>query len=299
MIIKTSEINLIKELFKKFVLPPKNSHKGQNGKVLIIGGSSLFHAASLWSAEVCSHFVDMVHYSSTRENERIFYDLKKKFRNGIVIPKKDLDRYINEDDVILVGMGMLRQDQKTKIKNQKNMSKIKNEAVYTRELTFYLINNFPEKKFVFDAGALQMMDKEWLLKLKTPAILTPHQKEFELLFDISIHRSNLKEKAMIVEKKAREYKITILLKTIVDIISDGDKTYIVEGGNQGLTKGGTGDVLAGLSASFYTKNSSLNSSVFSSILLKSAAEELFKKSGYWYNIGDIINELPKTLKKLL
>src|SRR3989339_1004374 len=182
MLIKTSDIKLVKSFLSKLSLPQSNSHKGQNGRVLIIGGSSLFHSASLWAAEVASHFCDMVHYSSTKENQEIFLSLKKKFHNGIIVPQEKLMDYVKEDDAILVGSGMVRQDQKSKIKYQNDILKIKNEAEYTRELTFYLINNFPKKKFVFDAGVLQMMDKEWLLKLKTPAIVTPHQKEFETLF---------------------------------------------------------------------------------------------------------------------
>jgi len=36
---------------KKLYVPALNSHKGENGKLLIIGGSVLFHAASLWSLQ--------------------------------------------------------------------------------------------------------------------------------------------------------------------------------------------------------------------------------------------------------
>lgn len=108
MFIKTSDINLIKPFVKQFVLPKSNSHKGQNGRVLIIGGSSLFHSSSIWAAEIASYFVDIVHYCSTKENNDIFLSLKKKFRNGIVIEQKDIDEYVKEDDVVLVGPGMLR-----------------------------------------------------------------------------------------------------------------------------------------------------------------------------------------------
>ena len=55
----------------KLTLPSKTSHKGQNGRLLIIGGSHLFHAASFWALQVASRIVDLVHYSSTVENNRI------------------------------------------------------------------------------------------------------------------------------------------------------------------------------------------------------------------------------------
>ena len=39
------------DLLKELYLPPSASHKGQNGKLMVIGGSHLFHAASLWDFE--------------------------------------------------------------------------------------------------------------------------------------------------------------------------------------------------------------------------------------------------------
>ena len=280
LIIKTSDTNTIKSIFNKINLPQPNSHKGQNGRVLIIGGSSLFHSASLWAAEVASHFVDMVHYSSTKENEEIFLSLKKKFHNGIIVPQEKLMEYVKEDDAILVGSGMMRDGE---------------EAKYTFNLTKSLIENFPDKQFVFDAGSLQIMKPEWLLNLKKPAVITPHQKEFEKLFGQPILNLTIEEKTKMVEEAAKKYKAIILLKAVVDIISDGKQTYVVEGGNAGLTKGGTGDILAGLTTALSATNQALISAVSSSILLKVTGDKLFQSKGYWYNIDNIIELIPEVL----
>lgn len=283
MVIKTSDPNSIKSILEKFNIPQKNSHKGQNGRVLIVGGSSLFHSASIWAAEVASHIVDIVHYSSTLENNEIFLALKKKFHNGIVVSQKDLENYVREDDAILLGPGMVRGD------------KDKGESGYTYSLTKRLIEGFPEKKFVFDAGALQMMNRDWLPKLKTPAIITPHQKEFEELFKISILEKTIEEKAKIVTEIAARYNVTILLKAIDDIATDGKDTYIIVGGNQGLTKGGTGDVLAGLAVSFFATNRSIDAALLSSWILKKVSDELKKTKGIWYNVEDITAAIPRLL----
>jgi len=301
-LIKTTDLKTIKKFFKKLNLPKEGSHKGQNGKILIIGGSSLFHAASLWAAESASYFVDMVHYYSTKENAKIFLNLKTKFRNGIVVQQKNLLDYVIEDDAVLVGPGMVR---KLKVKSQKlkidieKIFSLTDEGEYTYYLTKFLIENFPKKKFVFDAGSLQMMDKSWLLNLKTPAIITPHQKEFEKLFKKKVIDLNFDAKVNVVKDCAKKYKTVILLKAVKDIVSDGEKTYVVEGGNQGLTKGGSGDVLAGLTVSFYSKNFPLESAVVSSYLLKKTADELFLENGYWYNINTIINKVPKVFKRII
>jgi len=280
MVINTSDTKSIKSILKKLSLPKPNSHKGQNGRVLIIGGSSLFHSASLWAAEVASHFVDMVHYSSTKENKEIFLSLKKKFRNGMIVPQEKLMEYVKEDDAILVGSGMMREGE---------------EAKYTFDLTKSLIENFPDKQFVFDAGGLQIMKPEWLLNLKKPAVITPHQKEFEKLFGQSILNLTIKEKTKMVEETAKKYKAIILLKAVVDVISDGKQTYVVEGGNAGLTKGGTGDILAGLTTALSATNPVLISAVSASILLKVTGEKLFQSKGYWYNIDNIIELIPEVL----
>lgn len=309
MYIKTSDSKIIKTIVKKINLPKPNSHKGQNGRVLIVGGSSLFHSASIWAAEVASHFVDIVHYCSTKENEEVFLSLKKKFRNGIIVSQKHLTDYVREDDAVLVGPGMMRE--RSSMFNPEpeqvrfgagvqrstfsDILKITNEAEYTYFLTKYLIENFPNKKFVFDAGALQMMDKDWLMKLKTPAVITPHQGEFEDLFKIPIKNKKLEEKVKIVQETAEKHKTVILLKAVSDIISDGRKNYVIEGGNAGLTKGGTGDVLAGLTLSFYARNDPLFSALLASVVLKKAADGLFLKKGYWYNISDLIEKIPETL----
>ena len=282
MIIKTSDTELVKSFLSKLTLPNVNSHKGQNGRVLIIGGSSLFHSASLWAAEVASHFCDMVHYSSTKENQEIFLSLKKKFQNGIIVPQEKLMEYVKEDNVILVGSGMVREGE---------------EAKYTRDLTKTLITDFPEKQFVFDAGALQTMDKEWLLKLKTPAVITPHQKEFETLFGEPILDLPLEKKTEKVQSLAKKYNTTILLKAIIDIISDGKEVYLIEGGNAGLTKGGTGDILAGLTTALSTSGQPLISAISASVLLKKTGEKLFQSKGYWYNVDNIIEAIPEVLKE--
>lgn len=303
MVIKTGDRKNIEPLLKELILPSPTSHKGQNGKLLVIGGSSLFHSASLWATEIASHFVDIVHYSSTVENNEITRSLKHKFHNGIIIPQEQLREYISEDDAILIGPGMVRGKIQTDIYSE-NMNfdqivRISDEPTLTYALVDFLIRSYPNKRFVIDAGALQMLKKDMLLKLDVPPILTPHKKEFEDLFGVNISSLAQREIVDCVVALSSRYRCVILLKTGVDIVTDGVKTCIVEGGNQGLTKGGTGDILAGLTASFYTKNEAFVSAVLGSYLLKSSSDALFQSKGYWYNVDDIISVIPSVYKNTL
>lgn len=244
-------------------LPKSDSHKGQNGRLLVIGGSALFHAASLWALEVASRIVDLVHYSSVPENNML---VKSKFRNGIVIPRSDIHAYIEEDDCVLIGPGMTRDAQ-------------------TKVLTDELLKQYPKKQWVIDAGALQMMDVALIPK---NAILTPHHAEFAHVFG----------NAEVIDV-AKKYQCIVLLKGPKDIASDGKRSQIIEGGNEGMTKGGTGDVLAGLIAALACKNDPFLATRAGSYINKKAGDALYKTVGPFFNASDLAAQIPKTMKELL
>ena len=251
-------------------IPPADSHKGQNGRLLIIGGSHLFHAASIWALEVASRIVDLVHYSSVPENNEIVAEIKKQFRDGIIVPREELDAYIEEDDAVLIGPGMTRDRE-------------------TKELTNRLLATYPKKQWIIDAGALQMMD---ISLIPRRAILTPHHKEFELLKKKSTSRLD-------AAGFARAHRCIVLLKGPVDIASDGTRVREIRGGNAGMTKGGTGDVLAGLIAALACKNDPFEAAVAGSTINKKAGDELHKTVGPYFNASDLAAQIPRTMKEMI
>jgi len=284
MNISTNDNATIAFYLRQIKTPESVSHKGQNGKVLIIGGSSLFHSAVLWAAEAASHIVDMVHVASTQENNKIIQKIKTMWQTGMVIAQKEIPHYAEEDNVILIGNGMMR---------------VGDEGEFARELVHHLITHFPDKQFVLDAGALQTMDAKWLPLLRKKAIITPHQKEFQMLFNIDLTRLSSAEKENVVQQTAHKYSCMILLKAVDDIISDGNKTVQVHGGNAGLTKGGTGDILAGLTSGMSATSDPFSSAVVASFLLKKTAENLFEMKGYWYTTEDILSTFPQVFHRLV
>ncbi len=299
---------------RNLYVPPPTSHKGQNGKLMLIGGSELFHAASLWSLKVASRIVDMVYYSSVPENNQIVQKVKTEFRDGIVVARNQIEDYIQEADCVLIGPGMVR-NEKLKIKNEKSQLKVKNleeidrlkdEGEQTYYLTKYLLFKYKEKKWVIDAGSLQMIEPEFIPQ---NAILTPHQKEFETLFNnviLSAASDASEESHEIlhfaqddIRGLAKKYNCVILLKGEVDIVCSSKECVEISGGNAGMTKGGTGDVLAGLVAGLYCKNDAFLSACAGSYINKKAGESLFKKVGYYFNASDLADEIPKTMKELI
>jgi NAD(P)H-hydrate epimerase len=281
------------EVLKSIYIPPKDAHKPQNGTVMLIGGSHLFHAASLWSLTVISRIVDMTFYSSVEENNEIVKAAKEEFRNGIIVPRNRIDDYINEADVVLIGPGLPRE------------AGLEEGDDDTKELTEKLLKKYPDKKWVIDGGSLQTMDPEILLGLKVMPILTPHKREFETLVSkikdqrSKIKDTNQKSKAEAAEMFAKEYKCVVLLKGEYDTVCSPTDCVKVEGGNAGMTKGGTGDVLAGLVAALYAKNEAFLSATAASYINKKAGESLFEKVGYYFNASDLADEIPKVMKNLI
>lgn len=278
---------------KNIYIPPHDSHKGQNGRLLIIGGSHLFHAASLWALTVASKIVDLVHYSSVPENNDLVQQAKEEFRNGIVVHRKDIDSYIHEDDCILIGPGMTRDSD-------------------TQNITNELLKKFPGKQWVIDAGALQTMD---ITLIPANAVLTPHHGEFEGLWsrvqnsEFRIQNDHEYSETDKIKYLAKKFHCIVLLKGERDIAcSGGDcgqgyctpgECVEVTGGNAGMTKGGTGDVLAGLIAALACKNDPFLATIAGSLINKKAGETLYKTVGPFFNASDLANQIPATMKNIL
>ncbi|MBI5613433.1 NAD(P)H-hydrate dehydratase [Candidatus Gottesmanbacteria bacterium] len=333
--------NVTIEDIRKLTVPKKGSHKGQNGRLLLIGGSKLFHAASLWSLTVASRIVDLVHYASVPENNEIVLQAKSEFRNGIVISREQIEEYIEEDDCILIGPGMTRD-------------------IETEELTNRLLKKYPKKQWVIDAGALQMMDTALI---PPGAILTPHHGEFEILCQKSLHSGrNIFEHSSVssstigaevarpnsgvfqsltsvrapsvensnlsdlpaphgdlssltslsdedkVKMFAKDHSCIVLLKGEKDIACEGGsctgkvcvptECRVITGGNEGMTKGGTGDVLAGLIAALACTNDPFLATIAGSFINKAAGDSLYKSVGPYFNATDLADQIPKTMKEL-
>ena len=247
-------------------LPEPSSHKGQNGKVLAIGGSELFHAASKWSLDVVSKFVDMVFYASVPSNNALIQAAKGEFWNGIVIRREDIEGYADEADCILIGPGMERNEE-------------------SRNMVNSLLQKYTEKKMVIDAGALQMVDPHLL----TPfCIVTPHQGEWERLV-------GKKETASPSSSLFQIARPVVVVKGKQDIVFFKESMVVVDGGNAGMTKGGTGDVLAGLIAALYSTHDAMTAAVVGSYINKKAGDALYESVGPYFNASDLVEEIPRTM----
>lgn len=269
---------------KKLYRPDKNSSGEDNGQVTIIGGSHLFHGPPFLAIQSSSRIVDMVFFASPYKPLRdVVAHLKSKIKSFIWVPFDEVKDYIEKSDAVLIGPGFMRAHTE-KANGHPNDSEDPAFEL-SRSITKDLLLSFPHKRWVIDAGSLQTMDPEWIPQ---NAILTPNKKEYKMLFgDRNPHDA------------ASQYNCIIVIKGPTTFVYTRDEVVEVHGGNPGLTKGGTGDSMAGLTVGLLAKNEPLLAATSAAYVTKAASDALHKKKGVYFNADDLAEEIPETLFRLL
>lgn len=277
-----------KSELKKLYQPKSDSKGEQNGQVTIIGGSKLFHGSPLFALKSASRIVDMLFFASPEPSlSEVAAQLKSKLFSFVWVPWQDVEKYIEKSDAVLIGPGFMRYRHELGSRNADKEFGI--DGKVSRSVTKHLLSKFPGKKWVIDAGSLQVMEPEWI---PGGAIVTPNNKEFEKLFGCSANIKN-------AEEMVKKYNCTIVLKGPESFVCSATDSVLIKGGNAGMTKGGTGDVLAGLTVGLLAKNEPLLAACSASYIEKAAADELYKKVGVNYNADDLANILPEVFFKLM
>ena len=120
----------------------------------------------------------------------------------------------------------------------------------TLEATAHIINKL-EIPCVIDGDAIDRMRG----RLEN-VVITPHAGEFEKLTGVKVG-TYIGERKNAAQAVAKELGCVILLKGHVDVVTDGKRTVINKTGNSYMTKGGTGDVLAGVTGALLCQGFSL------------------------------------------
>ena len=278
-------ISLSSSVVKKFIPSRKsNSRKGDNGKVLVVGGSYMYHGAPVLSSlaalrsgsDLVYTAVPKVNVQSTRS---ISADLivipmaDSKLTRGTV--NKLLGQAPQDLDSATIGMGLAVQDVEA--------LKLLIKSLLNRDVRLSL-----------DASSLV---KEILpLIANKNVVVTPHAGEFKRLFG-EVPSENKVKRIQTVEKYAKKNSITILLKGQTYIISNGTKTYTNVKNTPGMTVGGTGDVLSGITAGFLSRNRNALESASAAAFVNGLSGKITQKQfGLHLTASDLIENLPYVLK---
>lgn len=272
-------------LKKKFPKRKKDSHKGQHGRVLIVGGSIDYYGAPILSGlGALNSGADLVYLCVPECNfevTRSFYPdfIVRKF-SGEYLNKKVLTEVTEleaKSDVIIVGPGLGKKAESLMVVG-KILSRTK-------------------KPVLLDAEAIQVIKT---VKGKQKDILiTPHQKEFANLTGQAVPEL-LAERVELVKNWAEKRKVDMVLKGAIDIVaSQKGEVIINQKGNPGMTVGGSGDVLSGIIGAFVAQGLDLFTAAQFGVLINGmAGENLYKQKGYGYSATDLALEVPYMVKEV-
>ncbi|MFA5050279.1 MAG: NAD(P)H-hydrate dehydratase [Candidatus Micrarchaeia archaeon] len=245
----------MREIINSLHKPEKYSHKGKNGKLMIIGGSRDYSGAPVFSILAARRFVDLLYFYPAQKGPYLI-NAVKSIPEAIVVYNFEK---IKSVDCTLFGIGL--SDAKF---NYRHVIKNSKKLVIDGDGLYLVKNNIPEN-----------------------SILTPHEIEFKRIFELDGTLKN-------VCGMAKKWNCTILKKDPRgDIISDGKKTKMIKGGNCGMTKGGTGDVLAGIVSALFCKNDAFVSACYGAHLNRKAGEGLYQKFGFNYSASDLADNLAR------
>ena len=270
---------------RRFIPPrQRGSHKGQNGRVLVVGGSYVYHGAPvLASLAALRSGSDLVYTAVPSVNVQATRSISPDL---IVIPLADQKLTRGSVRKLLgqappglhsaaVGMGLAVQDRAA-------LSLLASSLIDA------------DVRLALDGGAL--IPDVLAAVSGSPCVVTPHSGEFRHLFG-SPPPPGGAERIAEVARTARRHEITILLKGPADIASDGERTFVNDGGGPSMTVGGTGDVLSGLLAGLLARNRSpVEAAAAAAFLNGQAGASVQKGMGLHMVASDLVAKLPAVMR---
>ena len=246
-------------------------HKGQNGKIGIIGGGPYSGAPALAALGAYRAGIDLVHVfvpaSSYDHVSGFIPELIVHKLPGEIVTEEHLEFILDkcsEFDAMVVGPGIGKQEQ-------------------TQKAIIGLVKNC--NNIVLDADAI------FDFNFKHPNILlTPHQGELKRLTPSSRPKDLL--------EYASEKEVTLLIKGEVDMITDGDFIKENSSGHPRMAVGGTGDVLAGVCGALMAKGlTPFESARLAAYSLGKAGENCYEEIGSGFLPTDLALFLSKVLQR--
>ena len=258
---------------------PVESRKHNFGYVAVVGGSKLYVSAPV-----------LVGLSALRAGADISY---------LIVPRKSFWAAINYPDLVPINLGT---EYVSTVTEDAWLTLERSDALVTGngmtrgeevKRTLNEILGEYRKPVVLDADALHFLDE--LEMSSEDVIITPHINEFRAITQES--PKTLEEKIKHCQELSQETGFTVLLKGSTDVIACGDKLALNKTGNPYMTKGGTGDMLAGICGALMARGiDSFKAAGCAAYVSGLAGEMASKNQGEGLLATDVIRTIPRAIK---
>jgi len=271
-----------------FATKPRSpaAHKGDFGRVLVIGGSEVYSGApTLVSLAAMRTGVDIVYLAAPAKTALAISSMSPdlitiKLEGNNLNPAniETLKPYLAMVDAVVMGPGLgLRPE----------TAKFVKACIDEVEKA--------KKPLLLDADALKAFAK---IKrpLKVPLVLTPHTGEYNILAG-EVLPENQEERILAIQKTAKKLNAVVLVKGKVDLICNAERAKLNFTGNAGMTVGGTGDVLSGIVGGLMAlKVEAFDAAVAGAFVNGAAGDLVANEIGFHMVATDIIEWIPRVFE---
>src|SRR5205809_1593749 len=273
-------------VFTLYPVPKATSHKGQNGRVLVIAGGPYTGAPALVGYGALGVGADLIHITTPAVAAPIVAGYSPTF---IVHP--------------LVGHRLLREDTREILELATKADAIAvgpglGDADGSLEAVREIVRGLP-LPLIIDADAIKAIAADPKIVAGKRVVVTPHSREFKVLTGKSLPDAP-EDRAGIVQEAAKALGVTILLKGPVDIVTDGERLKFNYTGNPGMTAGGTGDVLCGVVAGLVSKGMApFDAARLGAFVNGYAGDLAFREKSYGLTSVDVAENVGRVLAEFL
>jgi NAD(P)H-hydrate epimerase len=255
------------------------SHKGDHGEVLVVGGGPYTGAPALAAQAALRAGADLVRVtcptSVAHEVQGYSEDIilrpvqGTEFEPGHVGPVME---FAAEHDALVIGPGLGAAD----------------PVLETAEAILEAYGGTA----VVDADALQVVPG---IETDATLLCTPHQGELVKMGGRQV--DDWRERMEHVESFAAELGHTVLVKGRYDVVSDGETTRANRTGNPGMTVGGTGDILAGVTGAFAATQEPIHAAALGAYINGRAGDIVADRRGYGLIASELPDVIPDAMKR--
>lgn len=253
------------------------SHKGDHGKIHVIGGGPYTGAPALAGQAALRGGADLAYVAApdavAREIQGFSEDLIVEPFDGKRLEPRHVAGLLTNAatrDVVIFGPGL-------------------GDAPETLEATREFLREF-DGHAVVDADALAVVPE---VTTSATLVCTPHQGE---LVEMGGSTTNeWRDRCELVSEFAETLGHTLLVKGRYDIITDGDTTRVNRTGNPGMTVGGTGDVLAGVTGALLATQPPRQAGAIGAYANGLAGDMVVDTAGYGLLASDLLPQIPQAL----
>ena len=257
----------------RYPIPDERSHKGQNGRLLIIGGGPYIGAPAMAALAASRVGADLVHIATPGSSFTEISSFSPTFLMhrlpGDHLTTDSVDELLELSkrcDSVLIGPGL-----------------------GTDPETMDAVRSFCkgcDRPMVIDADAITAMSGTDIKRI-APTIYTPHHSEYARLAG-----------DMEQMDASRRLGAVIVLKGKEDTITDGIKIRTNVTGCAGMTSGGTGDVLAGIISGLLSKGMiAFDAGCLGTYICGKAGEMAFDEYSYGLMATDLIDDIARVISE--